>query len=227
MPDTWERALDYYSYPVDLTDYQRKKEFPGFFDMRISGNRKSTVVFEDHYRKFAPKSTAAFFEIVFWTLYHRGQEGTNRVVDSIQDKGITANQLWKDVQNFISCKTKKNLNEIREDLGYDNPVLTVPLTLCSLANPEDLPMVSNDVARWVNDNSVRHNIGRTNKLTEFNKKYTSLRDDDFSSYLDWVSWCQEIAQVLSQLTERKWRARDVEMAVYTAQRSRMILNVLP
>lgn len=63
MPDTWERALDHYSCPVDLTDYERKKEFPGFFDMRINGDRESTIVFEDHYQKFTPTSTAAFFDV--------------------------------------------------------------------------------------------------------------------------------------------------------------------
>ena len=57
--------------------------------------------------------------------------------------------------------------------------------------------------------------------------HPSLQDDDFPNYLNWVNWCQEVAQVLTELTSKQWRARDVEMAVFTAQRNGMTLNVLP
>jgi len=35
--------------------------------------------------------------------------------------------------------------------------------------------------------------------------------------LHWIEWCQEVAQVLTTLTEMEWRPRDVEMAVFTAE----------
>jgi len=57
--------------------------------------------------------------------------------------------------------------------------------------------------------------------------YTSLRDNDFTNYLHWIAWCRECAQELTDITETRWRARDVEMAVFTAQRDRTFLNVLP
>ena len=88
-------------------------------------------------------------------------------------------------------------------------------------------MIDNQVADWVNSNASIHNVNRKNKLSLFKKRYTSLRDDDFPNYLNWVAWCQEIAQVLTKLTKEKWRPRDVEMAAFTAQRSGLTLNVLP
>ncbi|GAJ05736.1 unnamed protein product, partial [marine sediment metagenome] len=39
---------------------------------------------------------------------------------------------------------------------------------------------------------------------------------DFDFYLHWVYWARHTAKKLSQQTEMKWRARDVEMAVFTA-----------
>lgn len=87
MPSSWKRALDHYWYPVDLTDYQRAKEFPGFFRMRIRGDRESTVAFENHYQNIAPASAAAFCEVVFWKLYSQKlvwQTSTNKVVDFVQ-----------------------------------------------------------------------------------------------------------------------------------------------
>jgi hypothetical protein len=54
-----------------------------------------------------------------------------------------------------------------------------------------------------------------NKLSPFTTlKYTSLQDNNFPNYLNWVNWCREVAEVLTELTGEKWRARDVEMAVF-------------
>lgn len=42
----------------------------------------------------------------------------------------------------------------------------------------------------------------------------------------WMAWCQTMAAKLSQRTGFFWRARDVEMAVFTAQRYGLELNPL-
>ena len=40
----------------------------------------------------------------------------------------------------------------------------------------------------------------------------------------WIAWCQFTARKVSQCSGRAWRARDVEMAVFTAQRCGLTLN---
>ena len=230
MPDSWTRALDAYSYPVNLRDYERAHEFPGFLDMIIVGDRNSTITFENHYQETAPTNIAAFFEVVFWKLYSqksRCQKGTTRIVDFVQEHRITPKQLWEVVHQFVESQTRENLKRIRKLLGIKTDVLAIPLTLPALASPKTIPMIDNQVARWVNHNTAGHNINRINKLTPFKMSYTSLRDNDFSSYLNWVAWCQEVAHVLIKLTGGEWRARDVEMAMFTAQRKGMVPNVLP
>jgi hypothetical protein len=89
---------------------------------------------------------------------------------------------------------------IRNLLGIRTRVLAVPLTLCALADPQRYPMVDNQVAEWVNSNAILHNKNRSNHLTLFNKKYTSLQDDDFTNYLHWIAWCREVSQVLTIAT---------------------------
>lgn len=230
MSDSWTRALDAYSYPVNLRDHERAHEFPGFLNMIIVGDRNSTITFENHYQETAPTDIAAFFEVVFWKLYSQKrirQNSTTRIVDFVQEHRITPRQLWEVVHQFVESQTRENLKRIRKLLGIKTDVLAIALTLPALASPKTIPMIDNQVARWVNHNAADHNINRINKLAPFKMSYTSLRDNDFSNYLDWVVWCQEVAHILMKLTGEEWRARDVEMAVFTAQRKGMVLNVLP
>jgi len=230
MPKSWKEALTTYSYPVDMKCYEKAREFPGFFCTVIKGDRNSTMAFEDHYQKLAPTEIAAFFEVVFWKLYsqrNRCQKGTTRIVDFVQETVITPERLWEAVQLFVRTQTRENLKRIRGALGIRTDVLAVPLTLPALASLETIPMIDNQVARWVTHNYIDHNTNRVATLAPFEMNYTSLRDNDFSSYLRWVHWCREVAQVLTNLTAQRWRARDIEMAVFTAQRNGMALNVLP
>jgi hypothetical protein len=230
VPNSWINALNAYSYPVNLGCYERANEFPNFFDRTIPGDRDSTIEFEKYYQKTAPYNIQAFFEVIFWKLYsqeNRRQVGAGRIIDFIQKNRITPKQLWDAIQQFVESKNTRNLKNIRDLLGISTDVLAIPLTLPSLASPKTIPMIDRQVAKWVNRNVAIHNINRKNQLTPFKMNYTSLRQNDFSNYLNWVAWCQEVARVLSELTKRDWRARDVEMAVFTAQRNGLALNVLP
>jgi len=232
MPTSWKKALDSYSYPVNLGDYKRASEFPGFFKRKISGNRKSTIEFEDYYRKNAPHRVEVFFEVMYWKLYSlpsKRDRQTETLIRQIREREVTPDKLWESIQRFVENPSKTNLEEIREKLGLSSRVLAVPLTFVAFADPQRFPMIDTHVARWVNSNCASHNVNRKNKLSPFTtlKKYTSLQDNDFPNYLNWVNWCREAAEVLTELTGEKWRARDVEMAVFTAQRNKMELNVLP
>ncbi|MCQ1536094.1 hypothetical protein FTO70_10465 [Methanosarcina sp. KYL-1] len=230
MPESWKKALNSYSYPVNLEDYKKAALFPSFFSEKIKGDRQSTINFENYFRELAPECIEVYFEVVFWKLYsqaHIKQSSTTRIVDSVLNEEIIAEDIWNVVQNFVRNQNRKNLGKIRDKLGITTRVLAVPLTFPAFADPERIPMIDNKVASWVNLNAEDHNRNRKDKLTLFKKNYTSLQENDFPNYLNWVSWCQEMAQVLTEMNEEKWRARDVEMAVFTAQREGINLNVIP
>lgn len=229
MPDSWTQALNAFSYPVDLRDYERAQEFPGFFCMRIDGNHASTIIFENHYQETAPHNAASFAEVVYWKLYTRNnirEKTTSRIINFVQNNGITAEQIWGVVCEFAELHTVENLRRIRDILGIKTNVISLPVTLIALASPETVPIIDKHVARWVNANAQPHNVNRNNRLIPFQMNYTSLRENDFPGYLHWVAWCREVAQVLTERTGNNWRARDIEMAVFTAQRMRLRLNPL-
>ena len=80
-------------------------------------------------------------------------------------------------------------------------------------------MIDNVTAKWVNMYMERQNEYTQAKLTRFSRNYTSLRYNDFENYLNWVKWCNKIADKLSSQTDLKWRPRDVEMVIFTDYRN--------
>ena len=229
MPNSWMHALNAYSYPVDLTTYEKVTEFPGFFNRTIKGDRNSTIEFENWFRKNAPYHIASFFEVVYWKYYSQPQfrkNSTDRIITYVQKNNITSTQLWEAIQEFVSKQNTENLQIIRNLLGIKTNVLAVALTLPALASPETLPMMDTQVAKWIDRNIIPHNYNRHNKLTTFNLNYTSLRDNDFSNYLNSIAWCKEVSHILTEHTACRWRVRDVEIAVFTAQRRNIPLNIL-
>jgi len=229
MPKTWLHALQSYRYPVDLTTYPRATEHPGFFNLVIAGDRDSTAAFEERFCALAPNNTAAFLEVVYWKLYSQGGRAkyhTSRLADGLRKRGVAPVDLWSATNSLANHLCKENLRRFRRVLGISSPVLAVALTFPAFACPDRVPMVDLNVARWVNRSYGEHSAHRDAKLRPFPLRGTALGDLDFDSYLAWVSWCQEVALLLGQDTSRRWRARDVEMAVFAASRSGLVLHPL-
>jgi len=230
---TWQEALNAYNYLADLSEYQKRSEFPGFFGKQIPGSRKSTIEFEDYFRGLAPKTIEVWYEVAFWKLYSQPawrSRTVSSIVDHTSTQAVTAAQLWEATQQFMRTPSKDGFTDLRRLLGFKYG-MAVPLTFVAFAGPHSYPMIDRRVADWVNANLEKHNAGRNNKLTKFKsrewKKANFIADTDFGSYMNWVSWCRETASILSQMTDTRWRARDIEMAIFTAYRNRLTLSLLP
>ena len=229
MPDIWTKMLSRYLYPVRLSCFEYSNRFPQHFNKNIIGDRKSTIAFENYFRENAKNTIEVYFEVVFWKLYSQAnnrQRGTIRIMNYITSNKIAPKVLFEAMTNFVDMPSRRNLQNFHSLLGIKTNVLAVPLTFISFFNPKKFPMVDNVVARWVNQNFAKHNNNRQNKLTPFIRGYTSLRDNDFENYLNWVGWCNEVAKLLTKRTCNEWRARDVEMAVFTAERKSLQLNAV-
>ena len=227
MPRSWVGALSRYNYPVSLLDYRRSGEFPGYFTRVIAGHRASTMGFEDYFQEHSKSVVEPYFEVVFWKLYrmkHARDQGTQRIVDYVTKYGVSAADLGWAVKRFVDQPTVPRLSVIRAVLGIKTEVLAVALTFAAFADPVHFPMVDRRTAKWVTLNLGAHNEGRGNALTAFSTADRGLRYDDFDSYLNWVGWCNETAHLLTHRTDINWRARDVEMAVFTAARNGLALN---
>ena len=229
MPQSWTKALDSYDYPVSLPDYKHAGLFPGFFSQVIPGDPASTSEFEDYFRAKSNHCIEAYFEVAFWVLCGRSKRfeaSVDRIVDHLLNKGVQAAQLRAAIDDFAIAPTTRTLTALRSLLGITADVLTVALTFPVFVDPSQYPMVDMKAARWVTANYVGHSRDRTFPLTRFKFGSTSLHYNDFDNYLNWVHWCRESAEILTDRTGMEWRARDVEMAVFAAARQGLTLNPL-
>ena len=218
MVESWSYYLSRYYYPVQLWKFELAKQYPQHFQFKIKGDRESTVAFENHFRKNMQESIEVYFEVVFWKYFSQPQfrqVGASRIVEYIEERRVEADCLYNAVYDFTEATNTSNLKKIRRLLGISSRVLAVPLTIVSFYEPDSFPMVDNVVAKWVNRNHIQFSENRIHNLTPFKKNYTSLQDNDFLNYINWKNWCIEMAVLLTKETENSWRARDVEMAVFT------------
>ena len=223
---SWVEALNDYSYPVKLSSYEQPNRFTNYVTKDIDGGRNSTIQFENHFRENAHHSIEVYFEVIFWKLYSQlniRQTRTTEMIDNILRLGTTPQELYDSIKAFAISPNKSNLQTLRLFLSIKTDVLAVPLTFVAFFSPAKYPMVDRVVAGWINENLSEHNKSRQAKLTpfiSFNKGYTSLRDVDFLNYINWVNWCNETAHILNEGTAIEWRPRDVEMAVFAAERDK-------
>jgi hypothetical protein len=228
MPQSWITALCRYRYPVNLSSYARAGEFPGFFTQDVRGKRDSTIQFEDYFRGRSEYHVEPYVEVAFWKLCgkkKRFEWRVNDLVDHLRDQAVGASELHCAVDLFVAKPTRVNLSVIRALLGIKTPVLALAVTYPAFIDPARFPMVDRNTARWVSANYERHNQSRDTQLTPFDIGRGVVGDGHFDSYLNWVHWCRETAEILSG-PDMEWRARDVEMAVFTAAREGLDLNPL-
>jgi len=223
MPNSWIRALDAYSYPVNLRNYERAHEFPGFFDMIIVGDKNSTIAFEDYFRSNIQK-IEAWCEVVFWKLYSQRKyrdKNTKKCWDFWKSEDITAKDLYNAANNFIVNNDRDSFNKYRKLWPFSSRVIAVLATLISFLAPDYFPMIDTRIAKWVDSQLNIHNKSDPDDPQLLKSRYgqttsTVLTMADFDFYSRWIYWTRHTANKLSQQTEIKWRARDVEMAVFTA-----------
>ena len=223
MPQTWVNALSRYNYPVDLTCYEQAENFPKFFDRQIKGDRSSTMDFEDYFR-VTIQNIEVWYEVVFWKLGKQWRDNTTtEIIERFNvQPAVTVQKLTTHLKTFIDNPNKKNFNNFRELFGFRTESIAIVATFPAFSDPVRFPMVDARVAKWVNAHLDIHNAKNPKGLQLIKSRYgqnqsTVLTMSDFNFYSCWINWTRYMANKLSQLTNNKeWRARDVEMAVFTA-----------
>ena len=239
MPGTWEEALQAYRYPVDLADFKDAGKYPGWFqrnDSPTKGTLAATVAFEKRFRELAPDHLEAWYEVVFWKMYSqrgRANDRTRRVIHRIRSSGVTADRLWSVCRNYTQAPSRRAFDLFRKKL-VSSTVVAVAATFPAFIDSDDFPMVDTQIVKWARAHGPQHSYTQCGgpALTEspdLSRSVTTLRDDlrVHRAFVEsWYTWCRFTADTLSRLSDRKWRARDVEMAVFTAQGNSRGLNPL-
>lgn len=228
MPDKdWLTARDRYRYPVDLAKFAGPKEHPDWFDLKLE-SRCETMGFEDRFRERARHHLNAWGEVVFWKLHSTGvtrNNSTRRVLKS----DVSPGQLWRACANYIEQGNLESFREFRRKL-FSTPVVATAATFPAFICPERFPMVDRQVTRWAQENGHLHRYSGVNgpnlECVPDLQPGTVLNESHWPFVESWVAWCRFTAWRLRQRTGVVWRARDVEMAVFEAQRSELPLTPL-
>jgi hypothetical protein len=129
MPSSWLSALEHYAYPVDLNDYSGRNKFPNYFNLRILGDRNSTIQFENYFRENAKNNLAVFIEVIYWKLYSQPRirnKTTSRIVDHFINCKIDPNHFYDQILEFTKTTSKHSLAQIRASLGFATDVGLTP-----------------------------------------------------------------------------------------------------
>ena len=118
MPDTWENALQAYSYSVDLSEFEDADKYSGWFqrdDSPLNGTLKETIIFEDRFRELAPHHLEAWYEVVYWKTYSQKRlrnSATQRAIKRIE-YSVNFSKYVTDLKNNPEVTTDQ-----RDSLKY-------------------------------------------------------------------------------------------------------------
>ena len=223
MTQSWTDALAKYKYRFDLSRFClcRATEYKDWFEHKADGNRDDTMAFEARFRENARRHLEAWYEVVFWKMYSYGDESSARedrtiqVIKRTRRDATTSNALWDLCHSYVKEHSEKRFIEFRSKLFGSGVSIaaTFPAFLC----PEQFPMVDRKVFEWSrrrgSDHSYKHCQGPDLSIAQLCENV-----NDWRFVEAWIEWCRFTARRLSGLTGCEWRARDVEMAVFTDQR---------
>jgi hypothetical protein len=225
MPHTWIQALAAYRYPVDLAAYSNAHHHEGWFNQVLPvGDRNETMEFEHRFRTHCASHIEAWLEVVFWKMYSQAawrNATTRRVEKYFRADHIDAESLWTACQNYVQDPSEDSFESFRRLFGFETPSIAIAATFPAFMNPDMYPMVDRRIAKWVGACMGDHNVADPDgpQLTRFpylDNGRAVLTLADFDAMQDWARWCVHTSNKLRALTQTLWRARDVEMAVFTA-----------
>jgi len=226
MFNTWAYALENYSYPFDLCKFDDARNYPGWFALSSnSGNRAETMQFEDYFRQHALDAIEPWLEVVYWKISNQPlsrNKTTRAVAQHLLSGQVSPRLLWDACNSFVEKPTRQNFESFRKMFVSDNAI-AVAATFPAFLKPAFFPMIDRRVARWVARNMEEHNAADPDGIQLMKPDTPVLENEkavltmkDYPFYERWIKWCYSTSLKLTQHTSQNWRARDVEMAIFTA-----------
>ena len=192
------------------------------------------MAFEDYFRASGQSAIGPWAEVVFWKLARGGNADTRTREFLNRWRSARPQTLWDALTAYVEQPTEVRFDSFRSLFGFKGKGIAVVATFPAFVAPDRFPMVDQQIARWVQNHFAEQNaadpMGPRLEPTLHNyvlspKHVLSMRD--FSFMQRWIAWCRHTAQKLAVLTGEECRSRDVEMAVFQAQRDSVALNPLP
>ena len=166
--------------------------------------REATLAFQDAFRRQAATNIKAWFEVVRW----KSPRSAGRTISHITRSGIKPNELHDLCEIYVQCPTLGNFQEFRRCIAKTDVVATAA-TFPAFLRPDLFPMVDTQTALWAGQNRWARiaGVSKTGQGVLYERHWEYVKS--------WIQWCYKTAELLGS----DWTPRDVEMAVFTAQRS--------
>jgi hypothetical protein len=233
MCHTWIEALDKYNWQVDLASFQHAREYLGFFNRTITP--AGLGQFETDFRA-SLKGTGHYQiagEVCFWKNYGN-HLAKNRLPEALLTHlSVPGNWTFfvEAVRNISQNPTFSGFDSLCQACGQPNG-FAVPMTFVAFYDPLHFPMVDKHIAYWWKNHRSTFGHAQATVFSQRNDGWIQTtneqnRKQNWTAYLDWKAFCCEYAERLTERCGNPWRARDVEMAVWMAQRNNLALNGIP
>lgn len=184
---------------------------------------------ETRFRQQARDHLAAWAEIVFWKLYSGRRNNAVKSAARLLGSDTSAADLWLSCGGYIANPNVETFRAFRSKL-FRHSVVATAATFPAFICPEKFPMVDTQITRWARNSGHLHDYSGIGGPSLDNPPELPpgviLREKHWPFVESWIAWCRFTAWRLSQCTGHAWRARDVEMAVFTAQRDSLTLEPL-
>jgi len=187
------------------------------------------MAFENYFRASGRSAIGPWAEVVFWKMFSQGGRAHIQTSEALDRWQYTQpERLWTALHAYVEHPTKEAFDSFRSLFGFRTKVIAIVATFPAFAAPDRFPMVDKQIARWVRSHFAEQNAADPMgpHLVPRPHEY-GLSMADFTFMQQWTAWCRNTARKLVALTDVEWRARDVEMAVFQAQRDSLSLSALP
>jgi len=225
--DAWINAHRDYAWEVDLGHFRERREYPGFFCRVIRS--QDAASFEDAFRRAidGDGTYQVAGEVCYWKNY-----GNHLSRDKITHnllKHLAEDRNWglfcKGVIEVCANPDFDSFLRLQAATGQPRGFAT-PLTFVSFYDPTSFPMVDKHIADWWAVNKKRFSMATLPSFSQREDGWIEAAPGtktrlNWGAYMAWTRFCRDYAQRLGD-----WRARDVEMAVWMAQKGRRYLPTL-
>jgi hypothetical protein len=227
--DAWKRLLNVYTWDVNLSNFKFASEYPGHFNRVIRS--QDVACFETLFRKAIEgrDSYQVAGEVCYWKNY--GNHLSRDKITNALLKHLAVRESWgtfcKSVKEASTSPSFSSFLRLQSATDQPRGFATV-LTFVSFYDPKSFPMVDKHIADWWKTNQRRFGLTAAVAFSQRDSDgwiETTTRiatEQNWNTYMAWVRFCRDYAQRLGG-----WRARDVEMAVWMAQKRGDFLPILP
>lgn len=233
MCNSWTKAFKMYNWAVDLQHFNSATNYPAYFNRSIQPDE--VVQFEDTFRATIDENGSFEMagEVCFWKNYGNIQ-ARNRLTQRLLTH-ITSRENWdrliKAIKAVSNNPSLSNFIALRKACNQPRGFAT-PITFLAFYKPTEFPMVDKHIANWWRTHKGAYGYDDSPDFIQRDDGWIQTmtvpqNTQNWNAYIAWKRFCCDYSKKIQRNCGLSWRARDIEIAIWMAQKNDLDLNVLP